>query len=250
MAAWLFLFLLIDVIEAPSVIPTDRGSVVVSDKRGNVRWRADWTMDPDEEKNLVRFTEKGRGRVSPFLEEVEWFLKAEWSAQDVFRPLDFEKTITTVSGNHLATEVKRFDPEKDVVQFDRRASQGDSESRSLAVPPDTLAVEGIAGILRFLPFAQDMSTPVHLLSNEPRLYRVTFENRGKERVRTPAGEFECYKVELLPHLGILDVFRFFYPRRTFGSRSKLRISGCGMRGLKTGRERLKSSWNSIEVRSD
>ena len=45
---------------------------------------------------------------------------------------------------------------------------------------------------------------MHLLSNEPKLYEVTFEARGRETVRTPAGEFECYKIEVVPHLGVLS----------------------------------------------
>jgi hypothetical protein len=102
-----------------------------------------------------------------------------------------------------------------VVRLERRFMGGRSESESLRVPPDTLAVEGIAGILRFLPFQPTMSFPAHLLSNEPNLYSVTMETRGMERVKTPAGEFECYKVELVPHVGVLDVFRALYPKTFF-----------------------------------
>ena len=34
-------------------------------------------------------------------------------------------------------------------------------------------------------------------------------------MRTPAGEFECYKLEMLPHLGVLNVVRYFYPKAFF-----------------------------------
>jgi hypothetical protein len=174
-------------------------------------------MEPAEwqGQKAVRFTEQGRGRISPFRQEVQWSLEGVWSAQDVFRPLDFEKTVRAASGAHLMTERKRFDPDRRAVRFEREISGGRTESKSLSVPPDTLTVEGVAGILRFFPFQTSASLPVHLLSNEPRLYDVEFKMRGRERVRTPAGEFECFKLELVPHMGILDIFRSFYPKAFF-----------------------------------
>jgi hypothetical protein len=48
-----------------------------------------------------------------------------------------------------------------------------------------------------------------VLTNEPKVYDVTFEWRGIEKVKTPAGEFECYKLEMVPHLGVLNIFRPF-----------------------------------------
>ena len=64
-------------------------------------------------------------------------------------------------------------------------------------------------------FEQAKPFPAHLLSNEPRLYSVTFENRGLEHVKTPAGELDCYKIEMVPHLGVLNVVRYFYPKAFF-----------------------------------
>src|SRR5437867_5822886 len=101
------------------------------------------------------------------------------------------------------------------VHFERRFPDGRLREKSLEVPKDTLAVEGIAGVLRLLPFDRITSFPVHLLSNEPRVYSISFENRGKEHVRTPAGEFDCYKLEMVPHLGVLNVVRHFYSRAFF-----------------------------------
>jgi len=217
MAVWMFFFLVLDLIQSPSLIPSDRGAVLVADKSGSVRWRAAWTIDPAEQdgRKLVRFTEQGRGRVSAFRQEVQWSLEAVWSADDALRPLDSQKTTKTASGALLLTEKKHFDRSKGIVRFERQFPGGRSESKSLPIAADTLAVEGIAGILRFLPFQQSMSFPTHLLSNEPNLYRVTMKTRGKERVKTPAGEFECYKVELVPDVGILNVFRGFYPKTFF-----------------------------------
>ena len=56
---------------------------------------------------------------------------------------------------------------------------------------------------------------MHFLSNEPKLYEVTFESRGRETVRTPAGSFECYKIEVVPHLGALNFAKMFVAKSYF-----------------------------------
>ncbi len=213
----LILLAALDIIKAPADIPRDSGAVVVSGKNGGRRWTATWTMEPAEHagKKAVRFTERGQGRVSPFPGEVRWSLESIWSAEAGFQPLESEKIVTTPTGAPLVTERKHFDPVKGVAKFERQRAGAEPEEKTMTVPPDTLIGEGIAGVLRYLVFEQSVPHPVHLLSNEPRLYRMTFENRGKEHVRTPAGEFDCYKIEMVPHLGVLNVVRSFYPKAFF-----------------------------------
>ena len=216
-AICLLVLLEADLLKAPPVLPADRGAVVVSGKSGGRRWTANWTMEPIEQngRKAIRFTERGQGHINSFSEEIRWSLEAVWSAENGLRPLDSEKIITSSTGVRLSTERKHFDQSKSTVRFERQSSDGRSEVKSLSIPPDTLAVEGIAGILRFLPFEQTAPFPAHLLSNEPRLYSVTFETRGKERVITPAGEFDSYKVEMVPHVGVLNVLRTFFPKTFF-----------------------------------
>src|SRR5262245_30639264 len=218
MSFFVLLFALVwGFIGVPPVIPKESGGIVVSDKNGVRRWTADWTMEPVElnGQKAVRFTEKGKGRISPYSQDVQWSLNATWLAQNGFRPLDTEKTISSSSGTLIATERKHFDSANGSVRFERTPAGGKPEVQSLKAPTDTLAVEGIAGVLRFLPFEGAGALPAHMLTNEPKLYTVTFKVRGKEKVRTAAGEFECYKVELVPQLGVLSVFRSLVPKAFF-----------------------------------
>jgi len=206
-----------DLIQPPRTIPRDSGTVVVSSKSGERRWAANWTMEPVERggKKAVRFTENGQGRVSPFTGEVRWSLESVWSAETGFQPLDSEKIVTTLGGEAVVTERKHFDPGTGTLKFERQRPGVKTEQKSISAARDTLIPEGIAGILRFLMFESESPVPAHLLSNEPKLYSVTFEGRGKERVRTPAGEFECYKIEMVPHLGVLNFARRFFPKVFF-----------------------------------
>ncbi len=204
-------------VSAPQSIPHERGSIVVSDEHNAERWTAEWTMEPTLEggRPAVRFTETGRGHYSPYSQPVQWELEAVWSAEGSFHPLRFQKTIKDLNGRQVSTERKSFSLAKGTAQFDRKGGTGASENREFRVPPDTLTVEGIAGVLRFLPFENWRPLTIHFLTNEPRLYEMRVVMRGKERVKTPAGEFECYRIELIPNLGMLNVVRSLLPKARF-----------------------------------
>jgi hypothetical protein len=205
------------VISAPPAIPHESGSIVVSDQHGAQRWTADWTMEPAVEagRPAVRFTESGRGRVSPYTQPIQWKLESVWTADKEFHPLRFEKTITDANGRTITTERKTFDPSHRSVKFERKSQAVPSVTRDIRTPADTLTVEGIAGILRFLPFDHWHPLTVHFLTNEPKLYEMKVEMRGKERIKTPAGDFECYRIELVPNLGVLNVLHSFLPKAQF-----------------------------------
>jgi hypothetical protein len=210
-----------DMVRTPSTIPQEKGSIVVSEaglqKGGGRRWVAEWTMEPWREKEspAVRFTEVGHGRYSPYALPISWSLVGIWTAGSDFRPLRFEKTITDAEGHTIATERKTFDQAAGTVRFERTKAGHHPETKQLRIPPDTLTVEGIAGILQFLPFENWRPFTAHLLTNDPQVYAITLELRGKERVRTSAGEIESYKIELVPQLGVLGVFRPFLRKAHF-----------------------------------
>jgi hypothetical protein len=196
----------------------EKGSTVARTRRGAVRWMNEWTMEKVTVggQPMVRFTETGDGTYAPFRERVQWNIEALWVAATAFRPLRLERTVSNIGGAILQHERKFFDLEKGTVQFEREDRDAKNSIRTtMSVPPDTLALEGIAGALRSLPF--DRLTPVdsHILSNEPKLYDASFEFRGRERIATPIGKLDCYKVELVPRLGVLSVFRPFLPKAYF-----------------------------------
>jgi hypothetical protein len=207
-------FLVSDAVPAPPSIPHEKGSIAVSSAGHSARWTAEWTMEPFSEQGrpAVRFTETGHGTYSGYSQPVRWSLDAVWSADGSFYPLRFERTVADDNGHTITTERKTFDPAKASAQFERKREGRPPEIRQFAAPRGTLTVEGIAGILRFLPFEQWRPFTVRLLTNEPEIYETRIELRGKERIKTPAGEFECYKIEIVPELGVLNVVRAFIPK--------------------------------------
>jgi len=198
----------------PPNITAEKGTTVVRDQGGSTRSILDWTMAPStvDGHAAVRFTEEGRGRWAPFENDVRWFFEAIWTADGAFRPLRFERTVKDPNGRILATEKKTFDAHRNSVTFERQRTNGAVETKRISVPADTLTPEGIAGVLRGLSFNSRAPYSTHFLSNEPRLYDVSFENRGRELLHTAAGDFDCYKVEMVFHLGLLGVVKAFLPK--------------------------------------
>jgi len=82
-------------------------------------------------------------------------------------------------------------------------------------PRVNVAIEGLAGVLRFANVPKSRSLSAHVLTNEPEVYSVSFEWKGEESVKTPAGEFHSYRVEMIPHLGVLNVIRPFIQKTYF-----------------------------------
>jgi len=216
-ALWISIFLLAAQIQAPTVIPKDHGTVSASSTDGKPRWTASWTMEPwiSGGKRAVRFTETGSGRYSPFSQDVQWNLESVWLADKNYYPLQFQKTIRDMQGRTLAIERKNFDPLTGKVRFERQNEKGSKESSTFSAAANVLTIEGIAGILESFPFEGSEGIQAHFLSNEPKLYDVTFEPRGTERLKTAKGPIDCYKIEMVPHLGLLNVARPFFPKTYF-----------------------------------
>jgi len=215
-AIYLFVFFA-SVINVPATLTPQSGSSRATAKDPKVSWTSEWGMELTEfeGKKAARFTEKGSGRLSSFSQEVRWSSEAVWLADNAFLPVDIEKTVTSADGTPLLVERKHFDREKGTVLFERRKGGARPESKTLDVPADTLAIEGLAGVLRFVSVDKDHPFSAHVLTNEPHVYSVNFEWRGTERIETAAGTFECYKVEMIPNLGVLNLIRPFLAKTSF-----------------------------------
>lgn len=218
-AAILLVFLAANVIPVPSTLTSQSGSSLTTslDQGDKVNWKAEWGMTEIRVDGVraVRFTETGSGRTSAYSQEVRWSAQSTWMAGDGFRPLETEKRITTTDGKLLLLERKAFDHKKGTMRLERTRPGQSPEVNSLDVPGDVLAVEGLAGILRFANVPKSRSLSAHVVTNKPEVYKVTFEWRTEESVKTPGGEFHCYKVEMVPQLGVLNVFRPFIQKTYF-----------------------------------
>ncbi len=204
--------LLLGPLPPPPVDAREEGSLITYDRHGKERWRAQWTMGPitTDGQSLVKFTETGEGYYSPFSQRVRWSVESYWKLGQRFSPLHYEKTFTDMEGVPVVVERRRFDWRNRTVQFEREDRIGDrSIDVELEVPRFTWTSDGVAVALRSFPFDSPRPVKVHLLSDEPKLYEVTFTVKGIDPVGTKSGVRDCYKVKMDVNLGFLNLFKAF-----------------------------------------
>ncbi len=206
--------------KVPPISPGERGTIVTEYKDGGVRWEADWKTElyTENGETKLRIIYNAKGATSPFSQNqrLTWQSVAIWKAEDEFIPLSSETKIKDIAGNLLMIDKKTFNHRKNTAVFAREDLQLGTYDRKLYdITPDTLIVEGITYALRVLPFATDNPVTGKILSNEPELYNVEFVERGIEKIKTAVGEVECYKVEIVPKLGVRNIFKVFFPKTYF-----------------------------------
>lgn len=204
--------------KVPVILPDEKGSIVTEYKDGGVRWKADWKANTYIEDGVKKFklVFDAKGVTSPFTFETTWRSIAVWQAQDEFIPLESETKIKNLSSADVMIDKKKFNHKRDTAIFEREDLQLNSYKRTpYDITPDTLIVEGIVYAMRTLPFGTDKVVKAKILSNEPELYNVEFQQRGIEKISTEDGEVDCYKVEVVPKLGVLGVLKVFFPKTYF-----------------------------------
>ena len=210
--------LLAEPFKVPPISPNEKGTIVTEYKDGGLRWKADWKTDIYVENGETKFklVFKAKGATSPFSQETTWRSVSIWKAEDEFIPLESETRIKDLSGNLVMVDKKNFNHKKNTAVFEREDLQLNSYTRKqYDITTDTLIVEGIVYALRTLPFGTDETIKAKILSNEPELYNVEFQQKGIETIKTANGLVECYKVEIVPKLGVLGVFKVFFPKTYF-----------------------------------
>ncbi len=204
--------------KVPPMSAKESGTMVVDYKDGGTKWTADWTAEQFTQngENFLKITFKGKGLLYPFSENATWVSESIFKAQDTFYPISTVSTVKNMSGEIINTDKKTLDLELGTAIFERIDPKGDdSLKETYDFTPGTLIMEGVFMALRTLPFQSGDNLKAGLLSNEPELYNVEFKQKGIETVTTSEGDIECYKVELVPKLGVLGVFKVFFPKTYF-----------------------------------
>ena len=197
----------------------ESGTMVVEYKEGgHKRWTAYWTTEQFTRngENFLRLTMNGAGLTYPFSKSMTWESVSVWKAEDTFYPIRSFTTFKDMSGKLIRTDKMILDMELGTATFERQVFSGDgSLMESFGFTPETLIVDGVVLALRTLPFITGEDVEANFLTNEPELYKVEFKQRGIETLETPEGEIDCYKVELVPKLGLLGIFKIFFPKTYF-----------------------------------
>lgn len=80
---------------------------------------------------------------------------------------------------------------------------------------DLIGIEVIGLALSNYPFEEKRDFVFYLLTNEPRVYKMTLKFCGRETINVSGTEFPAYKLEMIPDLGALGIFGAFVPKTYF-----------------------------------
>ncbi|MFH1037186.1 MAG: hypothetical protein V1789_00765 [PVC group bacterium] len=179
-----------------------------------VRWTADWVLERVDEgppaKYAVRDQLRGRfegdDREQTRVTEAEFLLD-----RGRIRMQHSLLTVRDQKGRVVHTLEKEFDYGKGVVRT--RAvypENGKTKRDEFEMRERLVDTKEIVSFLRGFPFPppeeaedEDAELEFTLLNESPDTYSVLVTCEGIEEVETPAGTFPCYKLRLVPDLGIL-----------------------------------------------
>ena len=114
------------------------------------------------------------------------------------------------NGKTIQTIKKWYDPEEK-----RAYCRMNGKEKSYEFKQDLVDKELLGTALQNYPFEEKRDFIFHLLTNEPTLYKITTKYRGRETITVDGREVECHKLEIIPDLGLLNIFGAFVPKTYF-----------------------------------
>ncbi|MEE8637895.1 MAG: hypothetical protein V3T21_02505 [Candidatus Margulisiibacteriota bacterium] len=84
------------------------------------------------------------------------------------------------------------------------------------------------------PFEEKKDINFHLLTHAPAMHKMNMKYKGKEKLTIGSREVDCYKLEMLPDLGLLNFIRVFFPKTYFWYEVKAPHNFVRYEGLESG----------------
>jgi len=176
---------------------------------GTERWRVDWRMGKvhKDSKIILEMKEHGYGVYGNREEKVSWSMETFLEYGDSLQTIRSRKEIRNMQGEPIEIVSRKFDVVQGTVDFERKDLISDKVySHSFRPGSTVIGPENIALALEGTGLAEGYKTEFYLCTDEPKLYEVTAKCSRKEKIVVAGREVECYKVEIIFHLGIWKIF--------------------------------------------
>ncbi len=159
---------------------------------------------------FVYVEEKGAGTYGKDHKELTWRTQA-WikNENNVLTPDQLVQTFFDQSGKKVSSLQKDYDAKSSQVI----CSMGD-QTKTFKFYPDTLDKEMLAIVLADFPLDQAQAE-YHLITHEPAIYKITMKNLGTENLQVGNASVACYKLQMIPDLGALNILGAFVPKTYF-----------------------------------
>jgi hypothetical protein len=191
----------LDRIPLPPLADVERGAYLTRDaQNGATLGRAEWTLRQEIQagRPILRIDEHGRDALNG-PHPMDWSDRTSVDLRGPYAVLRSTRESRDPEGNLLRIEEREFHYDVgsgQLVTIDPQ--RGRTASRSVRLTGETITPELLPAVLRLLPRIADGQIGFELITREG--WRIALRARlaGHERVRVPAGTFECFKVELEP----------------------------------------------------
>ncbi len=144
-------------------------------------------------------------------------------------PYQVKSVLKDKSGKIVETIEKFYDRENKEI-----TCKINHKIESFEFKEDIVDKENLGICLGNYPFEEKRDFVFHLLTHEPTLYKITLKYRGQETVTVEDKEYECHKIEMIPDLGLLNIFGAFVPKTYFWYETKAPHEFVKYEGLESG----------------
>jgi hypothetical protein len=80
---------------------------------------------------------------------------------------------------------------------------------------DLIDKEILGTCMMNFPYGREKDFEFHMMTNEPSHYKMTMVNKGTETLKQNGKDVECYKLQMVPDLGMLGFVGAFVPKTYF-----------------------------------
>ena len=200
-------------IPMPPLAATEQGAYRALDAQtGSVLWETQWVLTRSDEagRPILHLREDGAGvRDLPG--------RTAWTDQMVIDLWGADPRIaatreTRNAQQPLEVETRTFDYTQGAGQVETQDLRtGTAQSRQVPLTAQTIPVELLSAVLRLLPATPAHTMRVALVLRSGRVVELRAKLVGQEPVAVPAGQFDCFKLELDPTGMVGMVARLLMP---------------------------------------
>ncbi|MCX5749130.1 MAG: hypothetical protein NTZ10_02670 [Candidatus Saganbacteria bacterium] len=162
-------------------------------------------------KNMFYTQEQGSGIYGPDKTYKSWVTRSYSFLQgNRLIPSEVQILMKDKNGKAVRKIEKYYN-----AQTERVICVVNSNTKTFNFKDGMLDKEMMSACLMNFPFGQKDSMQYYLLTPEPAVYNMTVYYRGKETLSKDGGQIECYKLEIVPDLGAINIFGAFIPKMYF-----------------------------------
>lgn len=199
----------------PPIATEERGEYRALDVRtGTELWRTRWSMHVESPGAMpvIRVHEEGAG-VRGAAERRQWNVSMQVSLGAGARRLSSERETRDGAGALVSIQRRTLDFTAGTgrIVTERPDAAGPKEV-ALRLSNDALSTDLLPTFLRVLPTVPSGEIAFDLVTRDGRLMPMTARIVGREAVTTPAGGFDCHKIELTMTGLVGQAAKVFLPR--------------------------------------